>query len=164
MKYQEPFTDDIMEWDGNQYVLTRQFIKKNYDTAYRDDAVLDRRRKKNSRVVYSVITARLAQVNTKMGLWLLSHTEEGRTFMRDILAEQMEADLDGGYNDLGLTSAINVANGQVIDRDEITKNLLCVNASMMMESATNYFPFNPFVQYQYTWGIQNYIYGIGFKG
>ena len=153
-----------MEWDGTHYVLTRQFIKANYDTAYRDDGILDRRRKKNSIVVYSVITSRLAQVNTKMGLWVLNNTEAGRVFMRDILAEQMQADLDGGYNDLGMTSAINVANGQVIDRTEITRNLLCVSAEMMLESATSYFPFNPFVQYQYPWGIQNYIYGIGYKG
>lgn len=160
MKRIEPQTDEVLEWNGTQYVLTRAFIKKNYDVAYRDDQTLDRRRIKNSRVVYSVIMARIAQANVELAKWVLSSTEEGKTFMRDILAEQMQADLEGGYNDLGLTSAINVANGSVIKREEITRNLLCVNAEMMIEGATSYFPFNLFMQYAYPWNIRQYILGI----
>ena len=162
MKRIEPQTDNNLEWANNQWVLTKAFIKSHYDIAYKDDQTLDRRRLKNSKVVYSVLMSRIAQVNVPLAKWVLSNTEEGKTFMRDILAEQMEADLLYGYNDLGLTSAVNVANGNVIAREEITKNLLCPNAEMMMESATNYFPFNIFVQYQYPWNIANMI--LAMKG
>lgn len=163
MKHLEPKTDEVLEWTGTQYVLTKAFIKQNFDIAYKDDQVLDRRRMKNSRVVYSVITSRLNQANTQMALWLLNNTDCGRTFLRDILSEQMDADLSSGYNDLGMTSAINVANGSVIKREEIERNLLCVNAEMMLQGTTSYFPFNLFVQYEYPWNIRNYVYGIGYK-
>ena len=162
MKRIEPKTDNDLEWVNEQWVLTKAFIKGHYDIAYKDDQTLDRRRQKNTRVVYSVILSRIAQANVPLAKWILGNTEEGKTFMRDILAEQMEADLLYGYNDLGLTSAVNVANGNVIPREEITKNLLCPNAEMMIESATNYFPFNLFVQYRYPWNIANMI--LAMKG
>lgn len=160
MKHLEPFTDNVLEWDGNQYVLTREFIKANYEVAYRDDETLDRRRRKNTRVVYSVIASRLCQSNSKLAMWVLNNTECGRVFLRDILAEQMEADLATGYNDLGTSNLVNMANGQVIKRIDIEHNLLCVNAELMLQSATNYFPFNLFVQYPYPWNITNYIKGM----
>ncbi len=159
-----PFTDTVLEWDesASQYVLTKAYIKGHFTVNYRDDGVLDARRKKNSRVVYRVITARLNQSNAPLAMWLLNNTEEGRAFMRDILSEQMEADLATGYNDLGAQNPINFAGGRntVIDRYEIEKNLLCVNADMMIQGVTNYFPFNLFVQYPYPWNIRQAIYGI----
>lgn len=162
MNKKEPYTDEALEWDAScqQYVLTKAYIKGHYEVNYRDDGILDARRKKNSRVVYRVIVARLNQSNAPLALWLLNHTEEGRAFMRDILAEQMEADLASGYNDLGSQNPINFANGQAIDRYEIEKNLLCVNADMMIQGVTNYFPFNLFVQYPYPWNVRQAIYGI----
>lgn len=160
MKRIEPSTDENLEWTGTQYVLTKSFIKKNFDVAYKDDGVLDRRRRKNSNVVYAVLMTRVAQVNVPLAKWVLANTEEGKAFMRDILAEQMEADLFYGYNDLGQTSAINVANGQIIPREEITKNLLCPSAEMMLENATNYFPFNLFVQYKYPWNVSAMIHAM----
>lgn len=162
MKRIEPKTDNDLEWVNDQWVLTKAFIKRHYDIAYKDDQTLDRRRLKNTRVVYSVILSRVAQVNVPLAKWVLGNTQEGKTFMRDILAEQMEADLLYGYNDLGLTSAVNVANGQTIDRKEIEKNLLCPNSEMMVEGSTNYFPFNLFMQYQYPWNIANLI--LAMKG
>lgn len=154
MKRIEPFTDDKLEWDGSQYVLTRAYIKQNFDIAYRDDGILDRRRRKNSIVVYGVIQSRIALQNAKFAKIALNYTEEGRKFILDILTEQMEADLQGGYNDLGSTSAINVANGQVIPRQEIERNLLCVTAELMLDRITNYFPFNIFMQFEYPFGIK----------
>lgn len=158
----EPKTDSVLEWDeeANQYVLTKAYIKGHYEVNYRNDGVLDARRRKNSRVVYRVLTARLNQSNAPLALWLLNHTEEGRAFMKDILCEQMEADLASGYNDLGSQNPINLATGQSIDRFEIEKNLLCVNADMMVQGVTNYFPFNLFVQYPYPWNVRQAIYGI----
>ncbi len=162
MKRIEPKTDNDLEWVNDQWVLTKAFIKGHYDIAYKDDQTLDRRRQKNTRVVYSVIMARIAQTNVPLAKWVLGNTQEGKTFMRDILAEQMEADLLYAYNDLGLTSAVNTASGQTIDRKEIEKNLLCPNAEMMVESSTNYFPFNLFMQYQYPWNIAHLI--LAMKG
>lgn len=162
MKKIEPYTDNALEWDkdNNQYVLTKAYIKANYEVNYRDDRVLDARRKKNSRVVYRVIVARLYQSNVPLAIWLLNHTDEGRQFMLDILKEQMEADLASGYNDLGSQNPINLASGQTIDRFEIEKNLLCVNADMMIQGVTNYFPFNLFVQYEYPWNVRVVLNGI----
>lgn len=162
MKKIEPYTDEALEWDekSNHYILTKAYIKSHYEVNYRDDGVLDARRRKNSNVVYRVLASRLCQANTELALWLLNHTEEGRTFMRDILGEQMEADLASGYNDLGSQNPINFATGQAIDRFELEKNLLCVNADMLVQGITNYFPFNLFVQYAYPWNVRQAIYGI----
>lgn len=160
MKNLKPFTDDTLEWDGSKYLLTKSFIKANYEVTYSNDQVLDRRRKKNSTLVYNVLISRLCQSNVEIAKWLLNNTDCGRAFLKDILSEQMEADLANGYNDLGQTSAVNVANGQVMDRRDLEKNLLCVNAELMIDNVTNYFPFNLFMQYQYPWTILGAVYGF----
>lgn len=160
MKHLEPFTDNALEWDGQKYVLTRQYCKETFEITFTNDGVLDRRRRKNARVCYNIIKNRLATSNMELGLWLINNTAEGRKFIKDLMTEQMEADLLNGYNDLGSTSAINVANGQVIDRAEIERNMLGVNAEIILDNTANYFPFNIFVRYPYPWTIRSAIYAF----
>lgn len=160
MKYLEPKTDEEMEWDGYMYILTRAYCKKHFDIAYRDDGALDKRRKKNSRVVYNALRERLNSNNVLMGLFLINETDSGRKFIKDVLTEQMDADIQNGYNDLGITSPINVANGQVMDKNAIRTNILCQSAEMLVDNSSMYFHFNAFMSFYYPWNIKAIIHGL----
>ena len=91
MKYLKPETDEKMEWneEQEQFVLTRAYCKQTFDLAYRDDGTLDKRRKKNSRVVYNALRDRFNSDNVAMGFYLINNTEGGRKFILDVLTEQM---------------------------------------------------------------------------
>lgn len=160
MKYLEPKTDEELEWNGEQFVLTRAYCKQHFDIAYRDDGTLDKRRVKNSRVVYNAIRDKLNSNNVQMGLYLINETDSGRKFIKDVLTEQMEADIQNGYNDLGVTSPINMANGQVIDRNAIRINILCPSAEMILDNSSMYFHFNIFTSFYYPWNIRAIIHGL----
>lgn len=162
MKYLKPETDEKMEWneEQEQFILTRAYCKQTFDLAYRDDGTLDKRRKKNSRVVYNALRDRFNSDNIAMGFYLINNTEGGRKFILDVLTEQMEADIQNGYNDLGVTSPINVANGQVIDKNAIRMNMLCQSAEMLVDNPKLYFPFNIFMSFPYPWNLRAMIYGI----
>jgi hypothetical protein len=51
----------------------------------------------------------------------------------------MEADNETGYNDLSNAPAVNVANGQVLDRNQLIANQLCVDAEQIVDSSATYF-------------------------
>ena len=72
---------------------------------------------------------------------VLQNTEEGREFLFDILTTQLEADLETGYNDLSSSPAINLANGQVMDRNELYRNQICVDAEQIFDDSDRYFGF-----------------------
>lgn len=162
MKHLEHFTDRNLAWDEDNgfYVLTKEYVRRNYDVTYRDDGILDRRLLKNSRIVYQEIKKRLASANMKFGLWLINETAEGRKFVFDILCAQMEADLTSAYNDIGNSSPVNMANGHVMKREELMRNVLCVNAETIIDAPSAYFPFNIFMSWEYPANVRALIYGF----
>ena len=138
-----PYSDDSLFWNDEtkQYELTVQYCKANYDVNYADDDTLKRRIKKNSRKIYRFIKYRTYSSNRPVVDKVLHYTEEGRQFLLEILSVQMEADNETGYNDLSETPAINISNGQVLDRNELYKNQLCVDAEQVFDSSDNWFGF-----------------------
>lgn len=154
MRNIEPYTDNDLEWDGRRYVLTIAYIKDNFEVTYKDDGTLDARRKLNSKIVYKELAKRLNSNNVELGMKIINETAEGRRFVKDVLMEQMQADLKSGYNDMGYMSPIDFAKGQAMDKDEISKNILCPNAEDVVDRNTLYFPFNAFTAYAYPWNVR----------
>ena len=127
------------------------------ETHYADDNVLDKRIKKNSRKIYNYIKYHSYSGNSYFVDVLLNKTEEGRRFLKDILLEQMEADNETGFNDLSSQPAVNVANGNIIDRDELRRNQISVDTEQIIERNTDYFGFNICLMSRFPPALQLYL-------
>ena len=140
----KPYDDEKMKWneEEGQYVLTFEYAKENYEPNFKDDNTLKRRLKKNSRVVYDFISSRINSYNKPLVIAILSRTEEGRKFIFKLLRTQFESDVDSGYNDLGISPAVNLANGQVIPREEILRNTVSVDTEKVWDNNQEYFGIN----------------------
>ena len=152
----KPYSDEKLTWNETlkQYELAFKFCKAEYPSNFADDDTLKRRIKKNTRNVYRYVEYHVNSYNKKIVNAIISHTEEGRQFIFDLLSTQFESDVDSGYNDIGDTSAINVANGQIIDRNEIRRNLVSVATEEVFDNSQSYFGINigyqaPFPSYYF---------------
>ena len=140
----QPRDDDKLVWnaDRGEYELNFEYCKREFDQTFQDDDTLKRRIKKNSRTVYRFIDNRVNQYNRPIVVALLSRTEEGRKFIFELLSTQFESDVDSGYNDLTGISAVNVANGQIIPREEIQRNTVSVATEQVWDNSQAYLGIN----------------------
>lgn len=140
----EPYDDDSLTFNTEtaRYELTKQYCKDNFEITFKNDGVLSRRIKRNSRVVYYYLYLHSHSNNYSVVNFFLHRTEEGRKYLLNVLTEQMEADLETGYNDIGKQPAINFANGQVLDRNEIQRNIVSVDTENVIYNSAIYLGFN----------------------
>lgn len=140
----QPIDDDKMSFNKitNQYQLTREYCKANFEHTFKNDQILDRRIEQNSDVVYDFIFSRVNTNNTQVVQSLLSNTQEGREFIRKMLTYQMQADVESAFNDVRNIPAINTSNGQVIAREEIARNQVTVAVEQMLRDSARYFGIN----------------------
>ena len=159
LNFIQPYTDETMIWNSktNKYELSPAFVKSEMETHYADDNVLDKRIKKNSRKIYNYIKYHSYSGNSYFVDVLLNKTEEGRRFLKDILLEQMEADNETGFNDLSSQPAVNVANGNIIDRDELRRNQISVDTEQIIERNADYFGFNICLMSRFPPALQLYL-------
>lgn len=146
-----PYNDNKLVWNENteQYELAFEFCKEEYPNNFKDDDTLKSRIKKNSRIVYRFITSRVNQYNRDIVNAVLRKTEEGRKFIFELLSTQFESDVDSGYNDLSMSPAINLANGQIIPREEISRNTVSVATEQAWDNSQAYFGINLGYQAQF---------------
>lgn len=139
----KPYPDNDLTWNEKtkQYELTLQYCKDNFDDNFRDDGVLQKRIIKNSRKIYRFIYYHVASFNKRVVDVVLNGTQEGRDFLKEILSVQMEADIETGFNDLSSTPAINLGNGKDIDRNELYRNQICVDAEQVFDTSDRWFGF-----------------------
>lgn len=140
----KPYTDSKLEWDEDegQYYLTFEYCNKHYDHNFADDDILKRRIVKNSDTIYNYIKAHVNSRNLPIVTALLYRTEEGRKFIFDLLKTQFAADVETGYNDLGKTPAINVSNGQIIDRMQLYINQVTIETEQIFDNSVVCFGIN----------------------
>lgn len=102
MKKIEPYSDAKMLYnkENDRYELNRNWVKNNFDIPF-DDNILDKRIKKNTRVVYNRIFEIANTSNRQIINKIINHTEEYRNYIFDCLSSQIESDLISGYNDQG---------------------------------------------------------------
>jgi len=145
----EPYSDDKLTYENGMYCLTLQYVKDRFNATgkFRDDGVLLARIEKNSEKIYDVIYDRSNQRNKKIVDFVLNETQEGREWLLRLLKTEMEADLDYAYNSLGDLPAVNGANGQVIDRNELFRNEISVATERVLDNSTRYLGFNIMVAY-----------------
>lgn len=138
-----PYSDENLTWDDStkKYYLTLEYCKANFDDNFADDEVLMKRIKMNTNLIYRFIKYRACSFNRRIIEKVVNYTQEGRDFLLEMLSAQMSADIETGYNDLSKTPAINVANGQVLDRNELYRNQLCVDAEQIFDSSDAWFGF-----------------------
>lgn len=160
-----PYNDSklVFNKETNRYELSMEFVKNEFEITFRDDGVLEKRIKKNSRKIYNFIKYRSYTYNEPVIDFCLNQTEEGRKFLFDVLLEEMEADLESGYNDLSSQPAINFANGSDKNRHELAKNQVSVDAEQVIERNGAYFGFNLLIQTRFPPSVYVYIKNLGAK-
>lgn len=142
MKVIEHYNDNKLTFDENrnQYILTIETVKENFDIPYSNDGVLERRIIKNSNRVYNYIYRMSNSFNHRVITKLLNETQEGRVFLYDVLMSQIEADLATGFNSLADQPLIDLKTGRTIQSDEIiTNGLISVSTKLIIESSPKYF-------------------------
>lgn len=151
----KPYDDENLRFDERtkRYVLTLEFAKRNLPSTYRDDTVLLKRLDLNSRKIYDFIHYRGCSANRPVVDALLNRTQEGRGFLLELLAVQMEADAQSGFNDLSQAPAINLANGSVIDRDQLRANQISVDAEQIVDDSSAHFGVTITLRQRYPWNL-----------
>jgi len=134
-----PYDTPDMTFDGKRYVLTLEYAKRTFPPNFKDDETLVLRLQANSRKVYDFIHYRGHSKNRKIVDCLINRTEEGRAFIQEVLTAQMEADIKTGYNDLTSSPAINMSNGQIMDREELFRNAISVDTEQILEGSAGIF-------------------------
>ena len=159
LNFIQPYSDEVLEWNSKtkRYELTKEFVKQEFEINFRDDGILEKRLKLNSRKIYNYIKYFSYTGNSQIIDTLLSKTKEGREFLKDVLLEQFAADNDTGYNDLSKQPAVNLATGQVLDRNELIRNQICVDAQQIIERNADYFGFNICVMSRYSPDVYLYL-------
>ena len=154
-----PYSDASLEWDEGQkrYVLTIQRFKAEFGSNFADDQTLLRRLRKNSRKVYNFIRYRGHTSNWAAAESAINKTEEGRNFILACLLEEMEADNESGFNDLSSAPAVNITNGQVIDRSQLAANQISVDCEQVISSSASYLGFSCPCAQPYPYPIRRYL-------
>lgn len=155
----QPRTDEVLKWDdkSKKYELTMEYVKSEFSINFADDGMLEKRLKKNTRKIYNYIKYHSYSGNSYFIDVLLSKTEEGREFIKDVLFEQFEADNETGYNDLSSQPAINLASGQTLDRDELRRNQISIDAEQIIDRSADYFGFNICLMSRFPPALQLYL-------
>lgn len=129
------FNEDTKQWE-----LTIEEVKDNFDIPFKDDGVLSKRIKKNSRRVYRYIYRMINSLNIEIVEHLINETNNGKRFIYDCLISQMEADLSTGFNSLAEQPQIDLKTGRVIkSKDMMEDALISVETKLVIENSKLYF-------------------------
>lgn len=129
------FNEDTKQWE-----LTIEEVKENFDIPFKDDGVLLKRMKKNSRRVYRYIYRMINSQNIAVVEHLINETDNGKRFIYDCLISQMEADLETGFNSLAEQPQIDLKTGRVIkSKDMMEDALISVETKLVIENSKLYF-------------------------
>ena len=144
MKVSLHFNDDKLKFNEKtqQYELTLEVVKNNFENVFNNDGILQSRISKNSRNVYNYIYSHSYSGNRKITQFFLNETLEGRDFIFDALFSQMEADIESGYNSMLDQPTIDFKSGSVINRNEVIKNQVSVSTENILLNSMGYFGFN----------------------
>ncbi len=156
-----PYDDEKLIYNNEtgRYELTMEEAKTLFDVMpIKNDSVLKRRLKDNSRLVYNYLVNHSNTANRQVINFMLNRTENGRKFIYAVLMAQIESDLEYATNSLGKMPTVNVQSGQVMDRYLVRENMLCLNAENEIDDSVNYFGFNICYAEPYPTSIFQFVY------
>jgi len=157
-----PYDDEVLVFNNEtgRYELTLEETKKLFDVMpTKNDSILRRRIKDNSRLIYQYLVNHSCTANRQVINFMINRTEQGRKFIHDVLIAQIESDLEFGTNSLGKIPTVNIQSGQVADRYAVRENMVCLNAESVIDDSVNYFGFNICYMQPYPSGIFMFVYG-----
>ena len=141
---QQPKNDEDIKFNQKtgRYELTIKCVNENFVNNFKDDGILQKRITLCSRTIYNYIFSVANSYNKSVIDFMLHRTKEGRNFLYDMMFEQMMADLETGYSSTPYMPSVNVSNGQVIDRNILRQDRVCIAAEDIADRSSNYFGFN----------------------
>lgn len=135
---QLPKNDNYMVYNKltHRYILTSNVI-----TELGGDEVYDFDQKKRDRVlkdvsnsVYNFIYSRTHSNNRNYIEYILATNEEARELIKQAMISQLSADIESGVNDIKKIAPVNPQTYQTINRDEIARNMVCVECENIIAS------------------------------
>lgn len=137
---QKPYDDEYLVYNKllHRYILTERVLTElggddiyAFDTAKRQRVLKD-----ISNSVYNFIYLRGNSKNRDYIEYILATSKEARELIKQALISQLNADLDSGINDIKKVSPINPQTYQTINRDELARNMVCVECEAILQSFT----------------------------
>lgn len=131
---------DYMNYDkdNHRYVLVAKNCSDiaNLSEVYSDFNTIEKTLKSISRTIYNWIYSRVPFSNKNYIEYLLATHKDCIRVIYGAMIAQLEADIASGYNDIKNQPAINFQTGMNVGRDEIKKNLVCIEAQNILESCS----------------------------
>lgn len=131
---------NMMTYDltNHRYTLIAQYCSDiaNLSDVYADQNSIQKTLNSISRTIYNWIYSRIPLRNKDYVEYLLAKHDDCIRAVYDAMRAQLEADISSGYNDIKNQPALNFATGMNIGREEIKKNLVCVEAQNILESCS----------------------------
>lgn len=137
MTFSNPYNDDTMIYDlkTHRYILSLSYAKSLVGNAYADDGIMEKRLKEISLNVYNFIYSQGHTSNKRYTRFFLNASENGRGLLIEALGAQLCADAENGYNDIVKQNPIDFTNGNVIDRDKMIYNQVCIQCQKIIENS-----------------------------
>ena len=117
----------------HRYVLDKTVITA-LGGQYKNETIATRRLESISKAVYRYIYEHGNSANRYYVEFILNCTREGREMLYNAMYEQLTADVDNGYEDGAKQNLIDFATGNIIDREQVKKNRLAIDAECEIHS------------------------------
>lgn len=117
----------------HRYVPTKALVTE-LGGQYKNDTIALRRLESISKAIYRYIYEHGNSANRYYVEFLINCTEEGRQMLFEAMQEQLVADIDNGYEDGAKQNLIDFSNGNIIDREQVKKNRLSIDAESVIHS------------------------------
>lgn len=131
---------NMMTYDKatHRFTLIPQYCSDiaNLSEVYADQNSIQKTLNSISRTIYNWIYSRVPVSNKNYIEYLLAKHPDCILAVYEAMKSQLEADVSSGYNDIKNQPAINFQTGMNIDRNDIKRNLVCIEAQNILESCS----------------------------
>ena len=133
----KPIDDNKMTYDYNthRYILNLAVVNE-LDGRYKDETIAKRRLKSISSAIYNYIYEHSNSHNKAFLEFYLNCTHYGRDIVFNAMYHQLLADLENGYENIGIQNNIDYSSGSIISREQQKENRICLDSEIELQSAT----------------------------
>jgi len=132
-----PKDSNEMRYDfkSHKFVLTLAVVN-SLDGRYKSEEIAKRRLISISNTIYNYIYEHSNSHNKAFLEFYLNCTEQGQAIIYNAMYNQLLADLENGYESIGIQNNIDYSNGSIVSREQQKLNRICLDSEIEIQSAT----------------------------
>ena len=132
-----PKDTDEMRYDFASHKFVLQLAVVNaLDGHYKSQEVAKRRLISISNTIYNYIYEHSNSHNKAFLEFYLNCTKQGQEIIRNAMYNQLLADLENGYDSIGVQNNIDYSSGNIVSREQQKANRICLDSEIEINSAT----------------------------